>query len=60
MMAAILPKEFVVEERGSGLSPELRERALELLRERLLQLEQDQQSQQRLLIEAKVEDGIAN
>lgn len=63
-MSRILPKDIQIEVSHSSLSAEERERALEVLREHLVNLTRQQQltdeRQKQLLIDARVEDAVAN
>jgi hypothetical protein len=58
-VAATLPKEFVVEQTTSGLSPEERQEMIAMLRQHIETLQLRERERQQLLIEAQP-NGIAN
>jgi len=57
MMAAVVPKELQIDVTRSSLSAEDREALIDFYRQHLAKLEQRDQAQKQLLIEAKVADG---
>jgi hypothetical protein len=57
MVAAIVPNQLQIDVTRSSLSPEQREELIEFYKQHLAKLEQRDQDQKQLLIEAKIIDG---